>query len=441
MRKNISKILVLAMVGTILTGCDKKPESIVNDVYKSASEKKFENIAAYVLPDSIEPFSEEEAKSFAEYVANGFWQNDYSSFTIDSVVTNPENTEASFVVKTNFKNGLSYTETGTLRKTSNGNWRLMVDKEASDTTDVYSVSDMEKLTPELMRNLHYATVMTLAGRGLPQYQVMAARIIQDGILTSSDPERALDLLKSAADKNYVPAYWLLGNVYYKGDKKIPYDREKAFEWYLKAAEAGDVRAFCDLGVAYRDGDGTLKNSEKAKEWFEKGVAKENARCMRVLGRSYCPDIKDFENNNDKAYELISNAYSIAEKTKDQDIMRGAANNIGFCYYYGYGVPKDMNKAIEWFTKAAEAGDNTSIDNLGTIYYYGNNGIPKDFNKAFYWANKASKAGILRGKFLVAECYEYGRGVDMNKSKALNIYRELVNEHHYKDAESGYYRLL
>lgn len=440
MRKTIFKGAVAALLAVAVAGCGKSPESIVNDAYKSASEKKYENIAAYVLPDSLEQFNENELKNFAELMSTGFWQNDYSSFTVDSVVTNPEETEAAFVVRTNFNNGLSFTETGLLRKTEKGTWRLMVDREASDTVDVFSVSDQSKMTPELMRNLHYATVMTLAGRGLPQYQVMAAKILQAGILTSRDDERAFDLLKSAADKNYIPAYKLLGDVYDKGGKNITKDEEKAFEWYLKAADAGDVTAYEKVGTAYYKGQGAIKDYDKAKEWYEKGVSAEDPACMRGLAWMYLPDTKGFENNFEKAFKLLSNGYETAVKTKNNDEIRSNANTIGYCYYNGYGVPKDMNKAMEWFSISAEAGNKTAMDNLGVIYYYGNNGVTKDYNKAYYWCTKAAKAGVLRGEYLVGECYEYGRGVDMNKSKAKEIYGRLWRENSYQDAGRGMSRL-
>jgi TPR repeat protein len=31
-------------------------------------------------------------------------------------------------------------------------------------------------------------------------------------------------------------------------------------------------------------------------------------------------------------------------------------NLGFCYAYGEGVPKNEKEAVKWWTKAAEQGD-------------------------------------------------------------------------------------
>ena len=41
----------------------------------------------------------------------------------------------------------------------------------------------------------------------------------------------------------------------------------------------------------------------------------------------------------------------------------AEHNIGLCYKLGRGVTKDIPKAIEWFTKAAEKGFAESINRL------------------------------------------------------------------------------
>lgn len=439
MKKTVLLGLGAILLGALATGCKKSPEAIVKDAYQSASEGKFENIAAYVLPDSVEQFSEAELKTFAEEAGQGMSGYEYTSFTVDSVVMNPEETEARFVAKTTFKNGLSYTETGILRKTAKGNWRLMVDREESDTTDVYSETDKTKMTPELMRNLHYATIMTLAGRGLPQYQVKAAQILKDGVLVGADEERALQLLTSAAEKNYVAAYRQIAEIYYDGSKKIPADKEKAFEWYIKAAESGDAKAYGEVGYAYRDGEGTIKDFDKAKEWFEKGIAKDDAYCMRGLANMYLEDFKGFENDNAKAFDLYNKAYQSALKAKDDKQSSLAACNIGYCYDNGIGVDKDVNKGIEWFTKAAELGEKTAMYNLGQKYYWGT-GVEKNYDKAFYWYGKADKAGHRKATLMLAECYEFGRGTDMNKKKAKDMYEDLWHTYEMQDAYAGLQRL-
>ena len=50
----------------------------------------------------------------------------------------------------------------------------------------------------------------------------------------------------------------------------------------------------------------------------------------------------------------------------QAVIRGdvmAKYNIGLCYKHGRGVTKDIIKAIEWFTKAAEKGFANAVKEL------------------------------------------------------------------------------
>ena len=42
----------------------------------------------------------------------------------------------------------------------------------------------------------------------------------------------------------------------------------------------------------------------------------------------------------------------------------AGRYIGLCYENGYGVQPDMVKAVEWYQKAADAGDITGTCCLG-----------------------------------------------------------------------------
>ncbi len=46
----------------------------------------------------------------------------------------------------------------------------------------------------------------------------------------------------------------------------------AFEWFKKAAEAGEVEGQFQIGVFYARGYGVQKNLEKARYWLEKAKA-------------------------------------------------------------------------------------------------------------------------------------------------------------------------
>ena len=72
--------------------------------------------------------------------------------------------------------------------------------------------------------------------------------------------------------------------------------------------------------------------------------------------------------------------------------------LGDCYYYGYGISKDLTKAIECYTKAANQGDAKAQYNLGLCYYYGQ-GVSQDYEKAFHWYEKAANQETVLWRFV------------------------------------------
>ena len=93
---------------------------------------------------------------------------------------------------------------------------------------------------------------------------------------------------------------------------------------------------------YLNGQGTEKKPERSKDYFEKGAA-------------------------------LGDAESICM--------------IGYLFEKGLGVKKDIEKAIEHYSKAGKKGYMKAYNNLGTVYAH-----TKNMEKAeFYW-ELAAKAG-------------------------------------------------
>jgi len=70
--------------------------------------------------------------------------------------------------------------------------------------------------------------------------------------------------------------------------------------------------------------------------------------------------------------------------------------LGYCYFYGQGVPKDEAKAVYWYRRAAKAGDNKAQYNLALCYAAGE-GVGKSQKWANYWLRRAASQGHLQAK--------------------------------------------
>lgn len=448
-------ILLLAAVVQALACYAMSPEEIVKDAYKLASESKFEKIASYILPDSISPLTRKEEKTFADFARMN--AGDYTSFTVEDVTVNAEGNEAVFTVKTEFTDGRTFIEKGTLRKNANGRWRLMAGREESDIVDLYSVSAWGKMTPELMRNLHYAILLTLSDRGLPQYQHDAAGIYYNGFYLPEDSNKAFALLSAAADKGYIPAYEGLGVLYYLGDG-VEKDYEKSLQYLQKGIDAGDIRCLWMKGKIYKaDPDSPIYDPAKAKELLEEAAEAGCASAYHELSVIYLGDYG--ETDYKKGLEYLFKAL---------DLKKYADNNgeierlIGLCYYYGAGTDQNINEAIEWFNKSVELHNTTALTNLIDAYtaiddydkwlvcvekllandddrayrlmyvaYYNGLGVQKDVPKAMEYLMKGAESENPQAMAQLARHYLNGADIPMDLDKAIEWAEKSANAGNYE----------
>ena len=149
-------------------------------------------------------------------------------------------------------------------------------------------------------------------------------------LTPRPPKKlkSLDQLQEAAEQGDADAQYELGWIYGSDMDKdakavleynVEKDVVKSFEWYRKAALQGHAEAQLRLSLCYSLGKGVAEDGVLSSEWLQKSVEQGYA---------------------------------------------GAQLWLGLRYYYGEeGVEKDLDKAIEWITKAANQGDELAIAHL------------------------------------------------------------------------------
>ena len=77
----------------------------------------------------------------------------------------------------------------------------------------------------------------------------------------------------------------LGNHYSFGEG-VQQDLARAFDLYLRAAEAGSADGMFNVAACYRLGDGVEKNLLKAAEWYERALVKDKFFAPFALGELY-----------------------------------------------------------------------------------------------------------------------------------------------------------
>ncbi len=238
---------------------------------------------------------------------------------------------------------------------------------------------------------------------------------EHGVGVEQDGAKAVEWYTKAADLGHATAMNDLGYMYMYGEG-VEQDGAKAVEWYIKAADLGNTTAMNRLGYMYYNGEGVEQDYAKAIEWSTKAADSGDATAMNNLGYMYAKG-NGVEQDNDKALEWYVKSLSsfpdyevykiiveilhgedAAEKwfeeSGDVEKMMALAELYRSNYSdNGEQVLPDFDKAIEWYTKAADLGNSDAMKMIGQMYMLGSlYGREDDLEKAKEWYQKAADLG-------------------------------------------------
>jgi TPR repeat protein len=100
-------------------------------------------------------------------------------------------------------------------------------------------------------------------------------------LAREDIPEATKFFKKAAEQNYLPAQFMLGELQHSQD-----ELEEAFGWYMTAAYQGDAPSAYGLGQMYVNGEGVEKNFEKGVYWIKLAAGKNYLTAQEAMVTAY-----------------------------------------------------------------------------------------------------------------------------------------------------------
>lgn len=103
-------------------------------------------------------------------------------------------------------------------------------------------------------------------------------------------------------------------------------------------------------------------------------------------------------------------------------------DIGMGFYEGKICPRNYERAVEWFTEAANANYAPAATALGRCYFLGH-GVRKNVSKALAFYARGREGGDPEGAFLLGHCYELGIGTNINYQAATECYSEAAEKNH------------
>ncbi|POG66388.1 kinase-like domain-containing protein [Rhizophagus irregularis DAOM 181602=DAOM 197198] len=99
--------------------------------------------------------------------------------------------------------------------------------------------------------------------------------------------------------------------------------------------------------------------------------------------------------------------------------------LGFFYYFGKCVEKDLKIASNWHKKAANNGHFLAIFFLGFLYLHGK-GVDEDYQKAFELFKKSAEGEHPIGIMMLGYCYSDGIGISIDKKRAVELHQKAAN---------------
>lgn len=280
---------------------------------------------------------------------------------------------------------------------------------------------------------------TSAEYGITEAYLLLGKLYLKGLNGGKmNPRKAKRALEKAADDGSAEAASLLGKIYDEGIMG-QVSQEKAFRYYLLAAQRGDSAAMLMIGLFYAQGASIAKDVRAAEMWIRKGVEQGDPDGHVVLrdflsvacgeyitGAAGTVDAEKAEAMAEEAKELGSRdvylrlgeaflgrrdqegyaerafeAFKRAARFKNP----AAYSQLGLCYEAGIGTKADIKKAVKYYEKAADGGDTFGMAHLGYALA-GGEGVEKDEQAAMTWLIKAALAGDLGARQTLKDDYNY-----------------------------------
>jgi len=123
-------------------------------------------------------------------------------------------------------------------------------------------------------------------------------------------------------------------------------------------------------------------------------------------------------DSDKALEFYRQAADMGHPQAQED--------LGLIYYTGYGVEQNYVEAVKWYKKAALQGRIKSAYDLGIMHCRGE-GTPVDDSEGAKWILVAAEAGSAEAQWALALMYGRGQGVPQDKEIARQWIRRVGDQ--------------
>lgn len=210
----------------------------------------------------------------------------------------------------------------------------------------------------------------------------------------------------AVNKGDEKAQFWLAYLYYKGSSwqekvHISVSHEKAFKLFKESANGGCTRALNSLGIMYENGHHVSRDVNIAAKYYRQAISEGAFNSYDNLAALYFFQKHGFASDMSEQ-ERVHQAVQLWE----QGSLVGdpACNNsMGWLYYNGMHVQKNLELAFEYWRDAADEGNAAAHYNLARMYIW-EEGVTRDSKKISEHLEKAIELGDAEAE-VYKDCWQ------------------------------------
>lgn len=193
-------------------------------------------------------------------------------------------------------------------------------------------------------------------------------------------------------RNFGEAAFNLGILYEDG-LGVARDMERALAYYRRGAANGSVKAAFRVGKLYWLGaPGITRDEAEGRRYLAQAAATGDGEAARILAAAGTANSANPLDEADRADAAgrASDATALLESAANGGNVE-AQTRLAWRYEAGRGVARSLERAAEWFTRAAVAGNGEAMYALAVMHATGA-GRPHDEALARQWLEKSAAAG-------------------------------------------------
>ncbi len=213
-----------------------------------------------------------------------------------------------------------------------------------------------------------------------------------------------DFSLAAAQAGSATAQYAIGEYYATGQGGVEQDWRKAVEWYRRAAVQGHGGALCALGGCYAEGLGVKRDIVRAVGHWEEAALEDQPRALWNLGEILAQGLPGLQPDARRATLLCKRAAQAGFAPAQATLAALFAK------------AKKYDKAVHWWTLAADQSDPEALFNLAHAYRTGW-AQPVDEHQVFDLLLRAANTGLAAAQARLGLAYATGEAAALDPIEA------------------------